>query len=222
MKVVKQGLVGSIRFPTLAGQWSWQHLFLSQMVPHHDDISADLLPTVDDASNTTLVLKSKIMAITTCGSQLMNLVWTLIQHFTIFQKSVPGSRRVHYFKCQQESPPAWTQEAYRHQRIKYSICCSILGEGTYLGRGYLPWDTPPPPDLAGGTYLGWEGTYLGIPPILSRPGVPTLARGIPTLGYPPSGPGQVTPSHLDLAGVPPPPVWTDWKHYLPPSFGCGP
>ena len=37
----------------------------------------------------------------------------------------------------QESPPTWTQEAYRAQLIKYSICCPIPagggGGGRYLG-----------------------------------------------------------------------------------------
>ena len=40
----------------------------------------------------------------------------------------------------QESPPAWTQEAYRPQRIKYSICCPIPGGWG----GEVPWGTPPP------------------------------------------------------------------------------
>ena len=130
-------------------------------------------------------------------------------------------------KNKQESPPAWTQEAYRPQRIKYSICCPIL-EGGYLplpGGIYLG-VPPPPPVLAwpgGGTYLGQEGgTYLGVPPILTW-----LGGEVPTLGYPlpPSGPGQGTsppPSGPGRVPPPPPPVWTDWKHYLPhPSDAVG-
>ena len=35
--------------------------------------------------------------------------------------------------------------------------------GTYLGRGGIP-------TLVGGTYLGWQGTYLGR-------GIPTLVGG---------------------------------------------
>ena len=116
---------------------------------------------------------------------------------------------------------------------KYSICCPIPGRGsTYFGwgggggtylrvpltltwpgavptlawgylpwcGGYLSWGTPHP-DLAGGTYLGW---------------------GVPTLGYPLSGPGQGN----TYLGVPSS-IWT-WPGYpppgenitFPPSFGC--
>ena len=77
--------------------------------------------------------------------------------------------------------------AYRHQRSKYSLCCSVSREGTYPGQGvptlaeggggYLPWmgvhsldwgggpwlgGTYPgrmAPTLDGGTYLGHRGTY---------------------------------------------------------------
>ena len=35
----------------------------------------------------------------------------------------------------QESPPAWTQEAYRPPHIKYSICCLIPGGVPHLWRG---------------------------------------------------------------------------------------
>ena len=91
-----------------------------------------------------------------------------------------------YFSIIQESPPAWTQEAYRLP------CSKSWGGGTYLGRagGYPPWPGGVP-TLAGG-YLPWPG---GTPPC-------------------PVG------THLGWDGVPPQ-VWTDWKHYIPPSFGCG-
>ena len=66
------------------------------------------------------------------------------------------------------------QEAYQLQRIKYSICCPILG-------GYLPWQGVDTLAGGGGTYLdGGLGT-LGYPspcPDLAGGGrIPTLARG---------------------------------------------
>ena len=77
----------------------------------------------------------------------------------------------------QESPPAWTQEAYRPPRGKHTLCCSGGGRGgTYSGGGYLPWlgGTYPGggylPWWGGGTYPRWEGTY-------PRWGVPTLGGG---------------------------------------------
>ena len=40
---------------------------------------------------------------------------------------------------EQESPPVWTQEAYRPRRIKYSICCSVPGVGGIPCGGGPPW-----------------------------------------------------------------------------------
>ena len=117
---------------------------------------------------------------------------------------------------QQESPPAWTQEAYQPQCNKHSICCPILGS-TYLGQG-APTLGYPPPDLAGGgtycgRYLPWPGgTYLGW-------GVPTLAGGYLPWGTPIlTCPGGYLPWGSPIWTWPgyPHPVWTDWKHYLPP------
>ena len=94
----------------------------------------------------------------------------------------------------QESPPAWTQEAYRPPCSK-----SLAG-------GYLPWGTLFPPT--------WPGR--GVPTLRYPLPRPDLAWGVPTLGYPPSGPGKGT--------YPPPPGvdrLTNWNYYLPPSYGCG-
>ena len=100
---------------------------------------------------------------------------------------------------QQESPPAWTQEAYRPQcsrswkgtYLSWGVPTFSRGYipwpgGTYLGLGvstlawgYLPWLWGCPPWLWG--YLPWPGgTYLGL-------GVSTLAWGyLPWLwGFPP-------------------------------------
>ena len=82
-----------------------------------------------------------------------------------------------YFK--QESP-AWTQEAYRPRRIKYSICWPRWGPPPAGVPQAAPW-----PGL-----MGVEGTQGGAPS------------------------GRVPP-HLDLARVPPSPVWT-WQGYPPP------
>ena len=77
---------------------------------------------------------------------------------------------------EQESPPAWTQEAYRPRRIKHSICCPIRGGYLPWPGGYLPW--------LGGTYSGSGvatlvgGTYPG------RGRVPILAGGYTHHGHP--------------------------------------
>ena len=87
-----------------------------------------------------------------------------------------------YCKRKQESPPAWTQEAYRPSRSKRMLCCSsgggggtyprqggtyLLGGGTYLPGGAVPtfW--------VGGTYPRWGGTYPRWEGYLPWQGVPT-------------------------------------------------
>ena len=113
---------------------------------------------------------------------------------------------------EQESSPAWTQEACRPPRNKYSFCYPNRGGGEvphpwwgYLGYPLSVWTWlgyTPCLHLAGGPppHASWMGyplpplwTWLGYPPIWTWP------------WYPP----------------PLPKVWTDWKHYLPSSFGCG-
>ena len=138
----------------------------------------------------------------------------------------------------QESPPAWTQEAYRPWRIKYSIC--YMRWGTPPGRG------TPQPDLMGGTLGGvspagvppsqvqWGRGYLRRVPLLARSdrgggtqgGVPP-SRGSPQLVVPPLSrsdwggtwggipPGRGTPQ-LDLVGVPP---HLDLAGVTPPPAG---
>ena len=99
------------------------------------------------------------------------------------------------------------QEAYRPQRIKYSIRCPIPGGGVPTLGGYLSWPTRGVPTLtkggtypSRGTYPGWgRGTYQGRYPAV-RVGTP-----------PPSGPGQGRYPQAKV-GTPPPQVWTDWKH----------
>ena len=89
---------------------------------------------------------------------------------------------------QQESPPAWTQEAYRPPRIKYSIC--------YLRWGTSPTGVPSRPGLMGGA-LGGVSPSRGIP----QPG--------PDRGYSP--PGQTGGTRGGN-----PPSWT-WPGYSPPT-----
>ena len=119
------------------------------------------------------------------------------------------SKRVHIVK--QESPPAWTQEAYRSPLIKYSICCSVPEGGTpsqvqIQTRGWYPIPGPGPD---GGDYP-IPGPDGGVPHPRSRQGgnpslvqtrgggtpsqvqmgvTPSLVGGYP--GVPPSRPGQV-------------------------------
>ena len=123
---------------------------------------------------------------------------------------------------QQDSPPAWTQEAYWPRCIKYSICCPVPGGG----------GTPPrvPPIL---TWLGgtpsWGVPYLRYPHPDPWSELPHPCWGYPTLGtplsdlarVPPIRPGQGTSlldlvgvsPQLDLAGVPPHQTWSGY----PPS-----
>ena len=78
---------------------------------------------------------------------------------------------------QQESPPAWTQEAYCPPCSKYSLCCPNWVPP--LGR------VPPP-----GRVLPWAGYPPSrVPPSRVPPG-----QGTPLPGYPPAGPGRVLPS----------------------------
>ena len=90
----------------------------------------------------------------------------------------------------QESPPAWTQEAYRPPRSKCLLC--------WCGGGRVP-----------------HPVMGGYPnPVMVGVGTPSSHGG----GYP-------LPTIKTWLGYPPPcrgVDWqTNWKQYLPPSFGCG-
>ena len=91
-------------------------------------------------------------------------------------------------KWVQQSPPAWIHEAYRPQRIKYSISCPILGD-TIPGWGTADLATVPPPPPRSGR----------IPP--SRPGRGNLP--IQTWPWYPPNPDLAGIPPPDLAGVPP-------------------
>ena len=128
----------------------------------------------------------------------------------IYKSSLTNTLKVNNDKniTKQESPPAWTQEAYRPPRSKCSLCLVGGGVPHPVMMGGNPiiqtWpggtqDTPHHPDLA------------GVPPPF-RPGWSTS---------PPSRPGWGTPHHPDLAGVPPhhqdlagvPPTIKTWPGY---------
>ena len=131
--------------------------------------------------------------------------------------------------CQQKSPPAWMQEAYRPQCIKYSICCPILGDTPSPDGGIPLQDVGTTPSLTGYPPPHWDlarvppiWTWLGSPPIWTWPGYPPVWTW---LGYPHLYMTGVLSPRLDLAGVPspsPPGVdWqTNWNHYFPSYFGC--
>ena len=95
----------------------------------------------------------------------------------------------------QESPPAWTQEAYRPPCSEYSFCCPILADPPPSWLTHPPpagWPTNPPP-------LGWPPGWL-TPPLAGWPP--------PRLTDPPS------PTHLWLAD--PPPGWPPPADWPPP------
>ena len=144
--------------------------------------------------------------------------------------------RVHWWShcIQQDSSPAWTQEAYCPLHGKHTLC--YPGAGGYLPRwgvptlvgGYLPWWGVP--TLVGGTYPGggylprWGGTYPGGG-YLPWWGVPTLVGGtypggggyLPWWGgtYPSGGvPTLVGGTYLGRY----PPIQT-WVGTLPPRPG---
>ena len=126
----------------------------------------------------------------------------------------------------QESPPAWTQEAYRPPRSKYTLCCSCWGGG-------VPWaGTPPSGGVPRAGAPCW-GVTLGRCPLLGgyprqaplllggTPGRHPLPGGTPGgcplpgpwMGYPPPGPGIQTwksryPPVQTWKSRYPPPIWT--------------
>ena len=78
----------------------------------------------------------------------------------------------------QESPPAWTQEAYRPPCSKYSICCP----------NWVPPLAGYPPPGYPLSWPGWGGTWPGYPPA----GYP-LPGYLPARVPPLAGPGRVPP-----------------------------
>ena len=110
-------------------------------------------------------------------------------------------------QCKQESPPAWTQEAYRPPCSEYSFCCPILADPP-------PWLTPPTPP----GWLTWLPWLTDPPPPADWPDPPSagwLTPPPPRLDWPPQ---LDWPPPAESADWPPPCRQTDRhvsKHYLP-------
>ena len=98
----------------------------------------------------------------------------------------------------QDSPPAWTQEAYRPLRGKHMFCYHRWGGvPTLVGERV--------PTLVGGYLLWWGGTYPGRGGTYPGGGVPTLAGGyIPWWGgtYPGGGVPTLVGGTYPGGGVP--------------------
>ena len=146
-------------------------------------------------------------------------------------------------KIEQESPPAWTQEAHRPPRSRSKYLLFRWG-----GVPPQTWDGVPPPSKVGVPPQRWGTPFQGWgtpPPVqgwIRYPPCPRLDWVPPPpvqgwiryphppiqgwIEYPPPKKKvwtdwnkEFNPKH----GVPPPPGCglTNWKQYLPPSFGCG-
>ena len=111
-----------------------------------------------------------------------------------------------------QNGPAWVfQVLYYSRKLKEKL---ILNKKVLLRERKRHTARHAASHRGGGTYLGQGDTYLGwgyLPWLWGTP--PWLG------GYPPWPKGEVPT--LAGGGVHPPQVWPDWKHYLPPSFGCG-
>ena len=119
---------------------------------------------------------------------LANTWWKI--HWNEFHQSTRNNKKHFFAKFHkiQESPPAWTQEAYRPPCSEYSFCCPtrVPPPGGYLTPG-----TPPGGYL---TRVHPPGGYLTqVPPCTPRgrvpdPGTPrTPSGGVPDPGTPPGG-----------------------------------
>ena len=123
-----------------------------------------------------------------------------INQLTLNEPSISRRIKIPLVNCiQQESHPAWTQEAYRPRRSKYTLCCS--------SRGYPPfWD------------LTWMGvTHPTLPPI-PIPGI-WPKQGV---GYLPCPTSPILGSDLDGGYLPHPHptphpgIWPGWGVPAPP------
>ena len=135
----------------------------------------------------------------TTGISMINLISVVSGNCIKHPETLKWSRRSqNIFK--QDSPPAWTQEAYRPPCSKYSLCCPN-------------WVPPPRPG-----YPPSQGTPPGYPPGQGTPPSWTW-QGTP----PPRLPHDILGNVAKHCGIwVPPPLWTDRlmdrhvsKHYLP-------
>ena len=138
---------------------------------------------------------------------------SVVLHNTTFKAEITVFELPFNPLLEQESPPAWTQEAYRPPCSEYSFCCPT--------RVPPPGGVPDPGTPPGG------GTWPGYPPGgVPDPGTP---RGGTWPGYPPGG-GYLTrvpPQGGYLTRVPPrggpgnPPGGGTWPGYPPTSWHSG-
>ena len=123
----------------------------------------------------------------------------ILHYVSLVTQKVRSSHPLQLRHDKQESPPAWTQEAYRPPCSDYSFCC--------------PNWVPPPPWPGRGGYHTWvppqQGTPSRVPPgrVLLPSRVPPTGyppAGYPPTGYPPVGyPWQGTPPGWTWQGTPP-------------------
>ena len=124
----------------------------------------------------------------------------------------------------QESPPAWTQEAYRLPRSKCSLCWWGGTPSSHVGGGYSIqswWGVPHPfmvggggtPSSHGGGYPIHSWLVGGVPhPFMVGGGVPHPVM----VGGTPSSHGGVPPTIQTWLGYPPPPTMQTWLGYPSP------
>ena len=147
-------------------------------------------------------------------------------------------------KSRQESPPAWTQEAYRPPRSKHMLCLLTGGRGvppSSPNRGGVPHPvltggSPPSSPDGGGEYPHTVSMWGGVPPPVDQVEYPHWQDGVTPSPCRPDGctphqPDRCTPHQPDggtplSAGwgyLPPPPeMWKErhlWKQYLLHSLG---
>ena len=114
-------------------------------------------------------------------------------------------------------PPSWTWQgtplAGPGRVPPLGVCPMAFWEmlQSIMGYGYTlppagPGRVPPPPRCVTHGILGNVAKHYGI--------------WVPPPGVWPMAFWEMLQSIMGY-GYPPPQVWTDWKHYLPPSFGCG-
>ena len=123
-------------------------------------------------------------------NQILLLYFEELSHWSNPSGVIVAKNLKHVWKhLKQESPPAWTQEAYRPPCSKYSLCCP----------NWVPPPRPgsPPPARVSRPPPGW--TWQGTPPPSCPMAFWEMLQSI--MGY----------------GYPPPPVdkLTKWKYYLP-------
>ena len=104
----------------------------------------------------------------------------------IHLQCIPSRFTISQCSITQDSPPAWTQEAYRPPRSEYSFCCPNWGWGVPHPRSRSWWG-------GGGYPIPGQGGTPSLPgvPHLGFP-CPDLTGGVPQPGVPPpSWPGRV-------------------------------